>query len=78
VPDNSKDLSRVSVNEASEVTYWCQKFGCSETQLRTAAKMVGVTVSKVRYRQFVSLWHERLVCGRCRQGTRRLRRLRFR
>lgn len=48
VPDNSKDRSRVSVNEATEVTYWCQKFGCSETQLRAAVKMVGVTVSKVR------------------------------
>jgi len=48
VPDNSKDRSRVSVHEATEVTYWCQKFGCSETQLRTAVKMVGVTVSKVR------------------------------
>ena len=48
MPDNSKDRSRVSVNEATEVTYWCQKFGCSETQLRAAVKMVGVTVSKVR------------------------------
>ena len=48
MPDNSKDRSRVSVNEASEVAYWCQKFGCSETQLRAAVKMVGFTVSKVR------------------------------
>lgn len=48
MPDNSKDRSRVSVNDPAEVTYWCQKFGCSETQLRTAVKMVGVTVSKVR------------------------------
>ena len=44
----SKDRSHVSVSEAAEVTYWCQKFGCSETQLRMAVKTVGVTVSKVR------------------------------
>jgi Protein of unknown function (DUF3606) len=46
--DNSKDRSKVNVSEASEVTYWCQKLGCSETQLRYAVKTVGVTVSKVR------------------------------
>ena len=48
MPDDRKDRSRVNVSEAAEVTYWCQKLGCSETQLRTAVKMVGVTVSKVR------------------------------
>ncbi len=46
--NNLKDRSHVNVNEAAERTYWCQKFGCSETQLRNAVKMVGVTVSKVR------------------------------
>jgi hypothetical protein len=46
--ENVRDRSKVNVNEASEVTYWCTKFGCSETQLRAAVKMVGVTVSKVR------------------------------
>lgn len=48
VPDNPKDRARINVNEPSERTYWCQKFGCSETQLRNAVKMVGVTPSKVR------------------------------
>ena len=46
--NTQKDRSRVDVNEASERTYWCQKFGCSEAQLRNAVKMVGVSVSKVR------------------------------
>jgi hypothetical protein len=46
--DSPKDRSRVNVREASEVTYWCQRFGCSETQLRTAVKIVGVTASRVR------------------------------
>lgn len=43
-----KDRSRISVSEAAEVEFWCKKFGCSETQLRTAVKTVGVLVSKVR------------------------------
>jgi hypothetical protein len=43
-----KDRSRINVNDAAEVTYWCQKLACSETQLRTAVKVVGVAVSKVR------------------------------
>ena len=46
--NGQKDRSRVDVNDASERTYWCQKFGCSETQLRNAVKMVGATASKVR------------------------------
>ena len=46
--DKVKDRSRVSVSEASEVTYWCEKLGCSKTQLQAAVKMVGFTVSKVR------------------------------
>jgi hypothetical protein len=46
--NNSKDRSRVNLNEAVEVSYWCAKFGCSQTQLRYAVKTVGVTVSKVR------------------------------
>ena len=46
--DRPKDRSHVTVNEASAVMYWCNKLGCSETQLRMAVKTVGVTVSKVR------------------------------
>jgi len=46
--ESTKDRSRVNVNDAAERAYWCQKFGCSETQLRNAVKMVGVTASKVR------------------------------
>ena len=46
--ENPKDRSRINVSDPSEVAYWCQKLGCSETQLRYAIKTVGVTVSKVR------------------------------
>jgi hypothetical protein len=48
MPNPVKDRSRVSVTDATEITYWCTKLACSETQLRAAVKMVGVTVSKVR------------------------------
>lgn len=48
MPENLKDRSRVNVNDPAEVTYWCEKFSCSETQLRTAVKTVGVLPSKVR------------------------------
>lgn len=46
--ENLKDRSRVDVSQPSEVAYWCGKFGCSETQLRAAVKMVGFAVSRVR------------------------------
>ncbi len=46
--DNPKIRARVDVNEASERAYWCQKFHCSEAQLRNAVKMVGATPNKVR------------------------------
>jgi hypothetical protein len=48
VPDRPKDRARIDVNEPSERAYWCQKFGCSETQLRNAVKMVGASPNKVR------------------------------
>jgi len=48
MPENTKDRARINVNEPSERAHWCQKFGCSETQLRNAVKMVGVLPSKVR------------------------------
>jgi Protein of unknown function (DUF3606) len=46
--DSSKDRSKISVSDATEIAFWCQKLNCSETQLRAAVKMVGFTVSKVR------------------------------
>lgn len=46
--DKVQDRSKVNVSDPSEVSYWCNKFGCSETQLRYAVKTVGTTVSKVR------------------------------
>jgi hypothetical protein len=46
--DSPKDRSKVNVTDPTEVAYWCDKFGCSQTQLRTAVKVVGPTPNKVR------------------------------
>ena len=43
-----QDRSRVNVNEAWEVRWWCKEFGCTEAQLHAAVKAVGVSVEKVR------------------------------
>jgi len=48
MPDVPKDRSKIDVTQPAEVLHWCGKLGCSETQLRTAVKVVGVAVSKVR------------------------------
>jgi hypothetical protein len=48
VSESPKDRARINVNEPTERAYWCQKFGCSETQLRNAVKMVGASPNKVR------------------------------
>lgn len=42
------DRSRVNVNEAWEVRYWCGAFGCTEQQLREAVRKVGVMAADVR------------------------------
>jgi hypothetical protein len=41
------DDSRINVNEAYEVKYWSDKFGCSEEQLRQAVQAVGPMVNDV-------------------------------
>lgn len=41
------DATRVNVNEDWEVRYWCQKWGCTEQQLRECVKKAGVMASAV-------------------------------
>lgn len=36
-----QDASKISLTEKWEVDYWCEKFGCTEQQLRNAVKAVG-------------------------------------
>jgi hypothetical protein len=41
------DTTKVNVNEAWEVKWWCNKWSVSETQLRTAVRAVGVETKNV-------------------------------
>jgi len=42
------DAARVNVNQAHELRYWCEKFGCTPTELRLAVKAVGVMARAVQ------------------------------
>ena len=42
-----QDAARVNVHEDYEVRYWTGKFNCSETDLREAVNMVGVSAKNV-------------------------------
>lgn len=46
--EGSKDRSKVSMLDESDVAFWCKKLNCSKTQLHAAVKMVGPAVSRVR------------------------------
>jgi Protein of unknown function (DUF3606) len=41
------DRARINVNEAHELRYWSQKFGCTPDELKAAVKSVGVMANKV-------------------------------
>ena len=41
------DATRVNINEAWEIQYWCNKFGCTEMKLREAVRVVGTSVAEV-------------------------------
>ena len=42
-----QNRSRVNVNENYEVRYWCDKFKCTEGELKAAVGKVGVTAKDV-------------------------------
>ena len=42
------DSTPINVKAIGEVIHWCQRFGCSEAQLRAAIKLVGPSVGQVR------------------------------
>jgi hypothetical protein len=42
------DRSRIAVENAYEVRRWCQRFVCTETQLRRAVRKVGSDPAAVR------------------------------
>lgn len=43
-----QDRTRINVNEAWEVRWWCSEIGCTEAELRNAVSMVGVMANNVR------------------------------
>lgn len=43
-----RDPSNVNIDEYMEVEYWCEKFGCTEEELRTAVREAGTLVPRVR------------------------------
>lgn len=43
----AQDRSRINVNEAHEIRYWCERLGVSEESLRKAVADVGVSADKV-------------------------------
>jgi len=43
-----QDASKVNVNEAWEVKWWCSQFNCAEAQLKAAVKAVGVSAAAVK------------------------------
>jgi len=42
------DSTQINLEAIGDVIHWCQRFGCSEAQLRAAIKAVGASVGKVR------------------------------
>lgn len=45
-----QDRSRINVNQEWELRYWCEKFGCTPEQLKSAVREVGVAVEDVKAR----------------------------
>ncbi|MDB5821340.1 MAG: hypothetical protein JWR21_44 [Herminiimonas sp.] len=43
----SADRLRVNTNEPHDARYWCQKWGCTEEELRKAVQVAGVMADKV-------------------------------
>ncbi|MGC9196596.1 MAG: DUF3606 domain-containing protein [Syntrophobacteraceae bacterium] len=40
--------NRVNPHERNEIKYWCNKFGCSEMELKNAVMAVGTAEDRVR------------------------------
>jgi hypothetical protein len=42
-----QDRAKVSVIEAHELRFWCEKFGCTQRELREAVDDIGHSAKKV-------------------------------
>lgn len=43
-----EDPTKINVNQDWEVKYWCNKFNCTESELRNAVKVAGTSVEAVK------------------------------
>jgi hypothetical protein len=43
-----QDATRININRKYEVEYWCDKFNCTEEELKKAINRVGVTSEAVK------------------------------
>jgi hypothetical protein len=42
------DPARIDIDDSSEVRYWCRKFGCTQSDLRAAVKVLGPSPTEVQ------------------------------
>jgi hypothetical protein len=47
-PQNARDPNHVNVDDAEDVRYWADKFGCATEELKAAIKKVGPNPQAVR------------------------------
>ncbi len=43
-----QDSNRIRVNEDDELEYWCERFGCTQAELRNAVQKVGPLAEDVK------------------------------
>ena len=53
MPDDTKkrspqDAKRINLNQPYEIRYWCNKFGCTEDELRKVVRKVGDSSKAVK------------------------------
>ena len=46
--DQAADRLKINVRDAWELRWWCQQFGCTETQLKAAIDAIGAIAGNVR------------------------------
>ena len=43
-----RDTRRIYMGDERDVDYWCERFGCTETQLKDAVLKVGTSAEEVK------------------------------
>jgi hypothetical protein len=45
---SARNSARVNIYNVDDMTHWCEKFGCTKTQLRDAVTAVGTSADTLR------------------------------